>query len=71
MLLFKVFTRAEIALICNLCVAHNVVVIADEVYEHMVSAMNPFYRESLKGSCQVARICGGKIAFSCLHPAVS
>ena len=32
----KVFTRVEIALICNLCVEHNVVVIADEVYEHMV-----------------------------------
>ena len=27
---------------------------------------NP-YRESLKGSFQVARICGGNIAFSCLH----
>ena len=40
MLLFKVFTRAEIALICNLCVAHNVVVIADEVYEHMVSRLH-------------------------------
>ena len=48
MLLFKVFTRAEIALICNLCVAHNVVVIADEVYEHMVSAMNPLQRGAKK-----------------------
>ena len=25
-----------------------------------------FYREPLKGSSQVMRICGGKIAFACL-----
>ena len=32
----KVFKRAEIALICGLCMEHDVLVIADEVYEHMV-----------------------------------
>lgn len=32
----KVFTRAEMELIAELCLQHNVVVITDEIYEHMV-----------------------------------
>ena len=31
----KVFTRAELALIADLCIQHNVVAITDEVYEHL------------------------------------
>ena len=32
----KVFTRTELTLIAELCVRHDVVVISDEVYEHLV-----------------------------------
>lgn len=32
----KVFTRAELELIASLCIEHDVVCIADEVYEHLV-----------------------------------
>ena len=32
----RVFTREELSLIANLCIEHNVTVIADEVYEHLV-----------------------------------
>ncbi len=32
----KVFDRAELALIAELCVAHDVVAVCDEVYEHLV-----------------------------------
>lgn len=32
----KVFSRAELSLIAELCVAHDVLVVADEVYEHLV-----------------------------------
>ncbi len=32
----KVFTRAEIEEIANLCKKHNVLMISDDVYEHMV-----------------------------------
>ncbi|GIG60452.1 aminotransferase [Longispora fulva] len=32
----KVFTRAELALIAQLCVEHDVVAVCDEVYEHLV-----------------------------------
>lgn len=31
----KVFTRAELAVIAELCVRHDVLVLADEVYEHL------------------------------------
>ncbi len=34
----RVFTRAELTLIAQLCIEHDVVVIADEVYEHLVYA---------------------------------
>src|SRR5262245_19401793 len=32
----KVFSRAELACIAELCVAHDVVAVTDEVYEHLV-----------------------------------
>ncbi|WP_412539889.1 pyridoxal phosphate-dependent aminotransferase [Longispora sp. K20-0274] len=32
----KVFTRAELALIAELCVEHDVIAVCDEVYEHLV-----------------------------------
>lgn len=32
----RVFTREELALIAQLCIAHDVTVIADEVYEHLI-----------------------------------
>lgn len=32
----RVFTRDELSLIANLCIEHDVVVIADEVYEHLL-----------------------------------
>jgi N-succinyldiaminopimelate aminotransferase len=32
----KVFTRAELALIAELCVAHDVYAVTDEVYEHLI-----------------------------------
>jgi len=32
----KVFTRAELELIADLCIAHDVVAVTDEVYEHLV-----------------------------------
>lgn len=31
----RVFTRAELAMIAELCIEHDVIVIADEVYEHL------------------------------------
>ena len=34
----RIFTRQELALIADLCIEHDVVVIADEVYEHLVFA---------------------------------
>jgi L-glutamine---4-(methylsulfanyl)-2-oxobutanoate aminotransferase len=36
----KVFTRAELQLIAELCVHHGVVAVADEVYEHLVFEPN-------------------------------
>ena len=33
----KVYTLEEITMIADLCKKHNVVVISDDVYEHMVS----------------------------------
>ena len=33
----KVYTREEIQMVADLCKKHNVVVISDDVYEHMVS----------------------------------
>ena len=32
----KVFTRAEIRELCSLCCQHDVLMISDDVYEHMV-----------------------------------
>ncbi len=32
----KVFSRAELALIAELCIAHNVIVLSDEVYDQLV-----------------------------------
>jgi aspartate/methionine/tyrosine aminotransferase len=32
----KVFTRAELEMICNLCVEFNVLAITDEIYEHIL-----------------------------------
>jgi len=40
----KVFSRAELELIANLCKKHNVLVISDEVYEWMVYAPNKHIR---------------------------
>jgi len=34
----RVFTREELTLIAQLCIEHDVIVIADEVYEHLVYA---------------------------------
>ena len=35
----KVYQRHEIETIANLCMKHNVLVISDDVYEHMVSKL--------------------------------
>jgi len=40
----KVFSRSELDHIANLCKKHNVLVIADEVYEWMVYAPNKHIR---------------------------
>ena len=32
----KVFTRAEITELCSLCCQHDVLMISDDVYEHML-----------------------------------
>jgi kynurenine---oxoglutarate transaminase / cysteine-S-conjugate beta-lyase / glutamine---phenylpyruvate transaminase len=46
----KVFSRAELELIANLCKKHNVLVISDEVYEWMVYAPNKHIRI---GTCEI------------------
>ena len=33
----KVYQKHEIEMVCDLCKKHNVLVISDDVYEHMVS----------------------------------
>jgi bifunctional pyridoxal-dependent enzyme with beta-cystathionase and maltose regulon repressor activities len=35
-----VFTRAEVEEIADLCKKHNVLMISDDVYEHMVGSHN-------------------------------
>ena len=35
----KVYKRDEIDMICDLCKKHDVLLISDDVYEHMVSYM--------------------------------
>jgi len=40
----KVFTRAEIQSICDLCIDHNVLCISDDVYEHMLYDGNEMVR---------------------------
>ena len=40
----KVFTRDEISDICTLCIENDVLMISDEVYEHMVFEDNKMIR---------------------------
>ena len=40
----KVFTRSEITDICSLCMENDVLMISDEVYEHMVFEENKMIR---------------------------
>ena len=40
----KVFTRNEISDICSLCIENDVLMISDEVYEHMVFEDNKMIR---------------------------
>ena len=45
----KVFTREEISDICKLCIDNDLLMISDEVYEHMVFE-----------DCQMIRYLGGR-----------
>ena len=40
----KVFTRDEISDICNICIDNDLLMISDEVYEHMVFEDNKMIR---------------------------
>ena len=39
----KVYQRDEIAMVAELCKKHNVLIISDDVYEHMVRNKNTHY----------------------------
>lgn len=79
----KVFTRAELSLIAQLCVEHNVVAIADEVYERLVYEPGlPHVRlATLPGMCDRTITCsslgktysytGWKIGWAIASPALS
>ena len=43
----KVFTRSEITDICSLCMEKDVLMISDEVYEHMVFDENKMIRSEI------------------------
>ena len=43
----KVFTRSEITDICSLCMEKDVLMISDEVYEHMVFEENKMIRSEI------------------------
>ena len=40
----KVFSMEEIQEVCNLCIANDVLMISDDVYEHMVFDVNKMVR---------------------------
>ena len=43
----KVFTKSEITDICSLCMEKDVLMISDEVYEHMVFEENKMIRSEI------------------------
>ena len=43
----KVYQRDEIAMVAELCKKHNVLIISDDVYEHMVRNKNTHYTKYL------------------------
>jgi aspartate/methionine/tyrosine aminotransferase len=74
----KVFTRAELELIAQLCIEHNVIAIADEVYdrmvytgEHVPLAMLPGMRErtiTINSTGKTFSMTGWKIGYTIAPP---
>lgn len=77
----KVFTRDELRLLAELCVQHDVICVADEVYEHLVFdgehipiATLPGMRErtiTLSSLGKTFSLTGWKIGWACAPPALS
>ncbi len=77
----KVFTKAELALIAELAIRHDLVVLADEVYEHLVFsgvhvpiASLPGMRErtvTISSLGKTFSLTGWKIGWTCAPPELS
>jgi len=77
----RVFTRAELAEIAGLCVRHDLVVVTDEVYEHIVYegehvplATLPGMRErtvTISSGGKTFSLTGWKIGWACAAPALT
>ena len=76
----KVFTREELTSIAELCVAHDLIAVTDEVYEHLVFdgehvplATMPGMRDrtiSVSSSGKTFSLTGWKIGWACAPPAL-
>src|SRR6267378_6281755 len=77
----KVFSRAELELIAQLCVEHNAIAITDEIYEHLVYrgthtslATLPGMRErtiTISGASKTYSVTGWRIGWLIAPPALS
>jgi len=75
----KVFTPAEIDLICDLCIRHDVIAVTDEVYEHLVFdnsrhvplASRPGMADrtiTISSGGKTLSVTGWKIGWACARP---
>ncbi len=75
----KVFTPAEIDLICDLCIRHDVIAVTDEVYEHLVFdqsrhvplATRPGMADrtvTISSGGKTLSVTGWKIGWACARP---
>ncbi len=75
----KVFTPAEVDLICDLCIRHDVIAVTDEVYEHLVFdhsrhvplATRPGMADrtvTISSGGKTLSVTGWKIGWACARP---
>ena len=77
----KVFTREELQLVADLCQRHDLIAVADEVYEHIVYegvhlplASLPGMRErtvSISSAAKTFSLTGWKVGWACAPPALT